>query len=153
MDCTTVQQKLKAYLDQELQDKEAQALMVHLQSCTQCAYEAEALSRTWELLRELPEPDRVPDLIPATLARIRSAEKESFRERVSRWLTLIPGPAVAATALALGIYVGTSIGTSISQNYSAVQEQEDPLYLEVFTDVPPQTIGDAYLSINEEKKG
>jgi hypothetical protein len=74
-------------------------------------------------------------------------------ERLSRWLTLIPGPAVAATALTLGLYIGTSIGTSISQNYITPKESEDPLYLEVFNDVPPQSIGDAYLSINEGKEG
>jgi len=153
MDCNKAKKRLKAYLDRALPDKEAQALQAHIQNCPHCAQETAVLSRAWDILLELPEPEIIPDLLPETLARIRSLQKESLWEKLSRWLTLIPGPAAAATALALGLYFGTSIGTSISQIYSTPQEQEDPLYLEIFNDVPPQSIGDAYLSITKGKEG
>ncbi len=153
MECSKVKEKIKAYLDRELKEKEVQPVQIHLQNCTTCAKELEILSKTWDLLLELPEPEKVPDLTPGILDRIRTQPKETVWEKIARWLAPVTGPAVAATALALGLYIGTSIGTSISQSYITFKEPEDPLYLEVFNDVPPQSIGDAYLSINEGKEG
>ena len=153
MDCRRVQQKMQAYLDGELKEKEAQTVQVHIQNCLSCPQEMAVQSKAWNLLLELPEPENIPDLIPGTLAGIRAQQKESVWEKIARWLAPVTGPAVAATALALGLYIGTSIGTSISKSYIIPPASEDPLHLEVFNDVPPQSIGDAYLTITEEKEG
>ncbi len=153
MACVKVKEKIKAFLDKELKEKEAYLVQGHIQNCTKCAREAEILSKSWDLLLELPEPEKVPDLIPGTLARIRLQQREPVWEKISRWFAPVTSPALAATALALGLYIGTSIGSLISKNYITLKEPEDPLYLEVFNDVPPQSIGDAYLSINEGKEG
>jgi anti-sigma factor RsiW len=153
MDCSKVKVRMKAYLDRELPDTEAQALQVHIQNCPLCATEAERISKVWNMLGALPEQQTVPDLIPGTLARIRAQQKEPVWDKITRWLSPVTGPAIAATALAVGIYIGTGIGFSLSQSYITPATSEDPLYLEVFNDVPPQSIGDAYLSIDESKEG
>jgi anti-sigma factor RsiW len=151
MKCNDVQQRIKAYLDGELSDWEAETISSHIKSCASCSKEAELLSRTWELLLALPEPRAVPDLVPATLSRILAESDKSFLQKLAQRLIPIPVPAVATIALVLGIFIGARLGTLISTGYAEPSEAEDPLYLEIFQELPPQSIGDAYIQVNYGK--
>ena len=53
MDCEKVQENLSAYLDGELSPQEADAVRAHLESCEDCAAEAESLRSTVRLVRSL----------------------------------------------------------------------------------------------------
>ena len=64
MDCEKVQENLSAYLDGELSPQEADAIRAHLESCEDCAAEAESLRSTVRLVRSL---ERVQ--APAVLKR------------------------------------------------------------------------------------
>ena len=75
MSCTAMRKKIKAYLDGELPAGVAEVIKSHLAKCPACSQEAAALSKTWELLLEMPDVQEVPDLIPATLARILAEGK------------------------------------------------------------------------------
>ena len=151
MKCNDVQQRIKAYLDNELTGRDAEAISSHIKSCSACSQEAALLSRTWDILLELPGPETVPDLVPATLARIPEETDASFLQRLSRLFLPVPAPAFAAIALVLGLFIGTRLGTSLSIRYLEPGTREDPLYLEIFQELPPESIGDAYLQVNYSK--
>lgn len=154
MSCTAMQKKIKAYLDGELPAGVAEVLKSHLAECPACSQEAAALSKTWELLLEIPEVQEVPDLIPATLVRILEEQENTRSRKFLRWL--FPVPLSAATAaLVIGLVIGIGIGRIIASNYLDRKETDTALYLEVFQDTPPQSIGDAYIKVNYamEEKG
>jgi len=151
MKCNDVQQRIKAYLDGELTARDAETIGSHIKSCASCAKEAALLSRTWEMLLELPRPETVPDLVPATLSRIREESADSFLQRLTRRLLPVPVSAVATIALVIGLFIGARLGILIYAGYTETREAEDPLYLEVFQDLPPQSVGDAYIKVNYEK--
>ena len=154
MSCTAMQKKIKAYLDGELPAGEAAVLKSHLAECPACSREAAALSKTWELLLEIPEVQEVPDLIPATMVRILEEQENTRSRKFLRWL--FPVPLSAATAaLVIGLVIGIGIGRIIASNYLDRKETDTALYLEVFQDTPPQSIGDAYIKVNYamEEKG
>jgi anti-sigma factor RsiW len=151
MKCTDVQQRIKAYLDNELNGRDAEAISVHIKRCSSCSKEAALLSRAWDILRELPGPETVPDLVPATLSRIKEEADASFWQKLSRLLLPVPVPAFAAFALVLGLFIGARLGTSLSIRYAEPGASEDPLYLELFQELPPESIGDAYMQVNYSK--
>jgi anti-sigma factor RsiW len=147
MSCTNIRKKIKAYCDGELQAGEATAVKNHIEDCPACSREAAALARTWELLLELPPVREAPDCIPATMARILADEESTLSQKILRWL--FPVPASAATAaLVIGLFIGIGLGRVISTAYLDRLEPDSALYLEVFQDAPPQSIGDAYMKIN-----
>jgi anti-sigma factor RsiW len=151
MKCNDAQQRIKAYLDGELSAREAEAISAHIKSCASCSKEAALLSRAWEILLELTGPETVPDLVPATLSRIMAEPDASFLRRLYRWLLPAPAPAFAAIALILGLFIGVRLGTLISTGYTEPGATEDPLYLEIFQELPPESIGDAYIQVNYGK--
>jgi anti-sigma factor RsiW len=154
MSCTTDRKKIKAFLDGELPDAEAAAIKSHLCQCPACSREAEELAKAWELLLALPDVKNVPDLVPAAMARILEEQENSGARKLLRWL--FPVPLSAATvALALGLIIGIGLGRVITTTYLDREETDSSLYLEVFQDTPPQSIGDAYIQVNyaTEEKG
>jgi anti-sigma factor RsiW len=147
MRCANIQKKIKAYGDGELPAGEATAVQNHIKDCPACSREAAALAKTWELLLELPPMRQAPDCIPATMARILAEEENNRSRRFLRWL--FPVPATAATAaLVIGLFIGIGLGRVISAAYLDLGKPDSALYLEVFQDAPPQSIGDAYMKVN-----
>jgi anti-sigma factor RsiW len=154
MSCTAMRKKIKAYLDGELPAAEAAAVKSHLVQCPACSREAEELAKTWELLLALPDVQEAPDLIPATMARILAEGENTRSRKLLRWL--FPVPLSAATAaLVIGLVIGIGLGRIIASTYLDRGETDTALYLEVFQDTPPQSIGDAYIKVNYamEEKG
>ena len=154
MSCNAMRKKIKAYLDGELQSAEAAAVKSHLVQCPACSCEAAELAKTWELLLALPDVQEAPDLIPATMARILAEGENTRSRKLLRWL--FPVPLSAATAaLVIGLVIGIGLGRIIASTYLDRGETDTALYLEVFQDTPPQSIGDAYIKVNYamEEKG
>jgi anti-sigma factor RsiW len=147
MSCANIREKIKAYGDGELPAGEATAVKSHIENCPACSREAAALAKTWELLLELPPVREAPDCIPAVMGRILADEEHTLSQKILRWL--FPVPASAATAaLVIGLFIGIGIGRVISGAYLDRVETDSALYLEVFQDTPPLSIGDAYIKVN-----
>ena len=56
-DCTRCQEALSSYIDELLDERERQAVEVHVERCAACRRELEELERTVSLLRALPRAD------------------------------------------------------------------------------------------------
>jgi len=154
MRCTDTREKIKAFTDGELPAAEAAAVRRHLADCPACSQEAAELAKTWELLLALPDVPEVPDLIPAAMARILEEQENTGAQKLLRWL--FPVPLSAATAaLVIGLVIGIGLGRVIATTYLDREEPDTSLYLEVFQDTPPQSLGDAYIKVNYamEEKG
>lgn len=154
MKCINTRKKIKAFMDGELPDAEAAAVRLHLADCPACSREASELAKTWELLLAVPAAQNVPDLVPATMARILEEQENTVAQKLLRWL--FPVPLSAATAaLVIGLVIGIGLGRVIATTYLDREETDSSLYLEVFQDTPPQSLGDAYIKVNYamEEKG
>lgn len=148
MKCANIQKRLKFYLDGQLNGRESENIRQHIINCNSCSKEAQLLSRTWELLLELPDAPAAPDLVPATLSHLQAESRESLFAKIFRRVIATPVPAAATVALILGLFIGAQLGTVISGMNVDIEDAEDPLYLDIFHELPSQTIGNAYIAIN-----
>jgi len=148
MKCAEIHKRLKSYLDGQLPGYEAEKIRQHINDCQSCSREAALLSRTWELLLELPDAPAAPDLVPATLSHLQAESQESLFDKIFRRFIALPVPAVATAALILGLFIGAQLGTVISGMNVDIKDAEDPLHLDIFHELPSQTIGNAYIALN-----
>jgi predicted anti-sigma-YlaC factor YlaD len=156
MNCKTAQKKIKAYLDNELVHDEREAVKEHLKKCPKCAQEADWVSQTWALLLKLPQEGDIPDLIPSVLDRISQQEQKPFLRRIIEWATNLKPSFATATvfAMIIGFILGAGIANSLSTDYQNREPAGDPLYLDLFSDLPDSSITSAYVSfIYEEGEG
>jgi anti-sigma factor RsiW len=107
MHCKRYEPLIGAHVDGTATPEQVEALEAHLAGCGECARELAELSRTRELVRELPELKPSPSLVPALSTKIRE-------QRVGWWERLFwsarPSdmrlPVAVAGALVLCIAVG-----------------------------------------------
>jgi anti-sigma factor RsiW len=154
MSCTAIRKKIKACLDGELPAAEEAAVRRHLAKCPDCSQDSAELAKAWDLLLELPEVREMTDLIPATMARILAEEENTLLRKILGWLFPVPS-AAATAALVIGLFIGIGLGRVITVTYLDRSGPDTALYLEVFQDTPPESIGDAYIKVNyaTEEKG
>jgi len=107
MMCGKVRKRLSLFLDRRLGEKERRKIRAHLGSCSRCAQEKDALSRTWEMLKEGKEIEVSPHFKAQFWERVaREKSKVGSEKRVSvffprlwRWSPAL----VIMTILLLGV--------------------------------------------------
>jgi hypothetical protein len=82
MECRKVQQFLDAFVADELDAPERQAIEEHLAECPLCQKEAQAIRRTLSLLGEFPELDPPPAFVQELRQRIESRQRPRILERL-----------------------------------------------------------------------
>jgi hypothetical protein len=70
MDCARTWDRLSAYLEGDLPEKETEGIAQHLRQCARCAEEERALKETLALLRNLPARKAPPELLEGVRRRI-----------------------------------------------------------------------------------
>lgn len=95
MECKKLQERLSAYLDNEVSGQERRLLEEHLRSCAECRTELEALQAAGDVVKTLPEVTPSPDFRARFWQKVReSAPVQTLWERIAlRW---IPVPVVLA---------------------------------------------------------
>jgi hypothetical protein len=78
--------RLQAYLDQELDQAGIQEIKIHLEKCPACQEEFSRLSMVFSQLEDLPELDLGKDLSSSILAHIR--EEKKFSPQITWTLVL-----------------------------------------------------------------
>lgn len=104
MSCPRTRKRLNPYLEGDLSDAERARIRAHLEACSGCAAELDALRRTLKLLGELPDVEPPPHLAQRIIARLRDGEGEPgrfdwLRGPLGRLSDLRAGMAALALAL------------------------------------------------------
>lgn len=102
MDCEECREALSARLDDELGERERQAVDAHLQACAGCAAHAEQLAELTRLTRVQPAA-QVPDLAPAVLARLQPGPRRDPEPRGVRAWSWLRAALAALAMVQLGL--------------------------------------------------
>jgi len=77
MECAGTWDRLSAYLDGDLPEKEREGIAQHLRQCARCAEEERALKETLSLLRNLPPGQAPPELLEGVRRRIGNEQEKT----------------------------------------------------------------------------
>jgi hypothetical protein len=85
MQCSSVKQRVSAYLDDAVSVEEGRLLERHLNACRTCTLETERYSRIREKLRSLPHPLPPPDLTTRLRVVASKVRAEAAASPLKRW--------------------------------------------------------------------
>jgi anti-sigma factor RsiW len=160
MKCRSVQKKLSAYQDRELEPREQERVRSHLLSCPTCREQFAEFERIWQTLEELKEIHPDPWFYPQVVRRIKEPRERGLLPGLQWVFQGIRTPAIASILLAIGILAGTYLG-SILARHDLLPSQNDPLInsqgtlfssLKVFDPAPPGTLAHGYLQMASYKE-
>ena len=160
MKCHSVQKKLSAYQDKELEPREIEEVRGHLLSCRVCREQFSELERVWKTLEELQEIHPDPCFYRQIVRKITEPRQEGLLPNFQQVFRLMPSPVIASILLVIGILAGTYLG-SILTRHDLLPSQNDPLInsqgtffssLKVFDPAPPGTLAHGYLQMASYKE-
>jgi len=155
---------LLLYLDGELSGRAAEDVEMHLQQCAACREHLATLAEVWQSDSDGGPAQPSPFLWTRVQAGLRDLERSGngFADLVAQ-LIRISRPALAVATLLGGIFLGVYLGRIPAavdgQTYAlqtSEQEREqflDSIYLDSFADLPPESVGGAYLSVATTEPG
>ncbi len=160
MKCRSVQKKLSAYQDGELDPKEQEQVKIHLLKCQSCSEQFAQLERTWQTLGELKEIHPDPWFYSQLVRKIREPRERDLSLGLQWVFQRIRTPAIASILLAVGILAGTYLGNIMTQcDFFPFQperptDQQEALLdsLKVFEPAPPGTLAHGYLRMVSYKE-
>jgi anti-sigma factor RsiW len=161
MKCRSVQKKLSAYQDRELEPKEQEQVRSHLLSCRDCREQFAELERVWKVVSQLEEIHPDPWFYSQLVRKIREPRERGFLPGL-QWVfpILMRTPAFASILLAIGILAGAYLGSILArsdffpfQPTQLTYSQEAFLdSLKVFDPAPPGTLAHGYLQMVSYKE-
>ncbi|WKZ33912.1 MAG: zf-HC2 domain-containing protein [Thermodesulfobacteriota bacterium] len=166
MDCKSAKDLLSEHLDGLAGDGVRKGLVEHLGSCPGCAEEARVHAAVRDALRSAPRFSAPPGFASGVMERIRDEGLDAGNEGAFGWFRAMPlrlkfaEAAAAAFVMALGIYSAGVLSdnlfssgaenAALEQSYSSLVASVQP---EDLGPVPPESLGDIYLSIKENGNG
>jgi anti-sigma factor RsiW len=141
------EKSLLRLLDGELPAAQAAAARRHLADCPDCARKLAVLEQAWKAAREAGRVEPPPFLHARIAARIREYERNrhflsDLMELVGRVAQRAVLVVLVAGAVGLGIYLGGTPATPLG-----TPAQGGPSYLDIFDDLPPQSVGGVYATL------
>jgi len=160
MKCRSVQKKLSAYQDRELEPREQERVRSHLLSCRNCREQFAELERIWQTLEELKEIHPDPWFYPQVVRRIKEPRERGLLPGLQWVFQGIRTPAIASILLAIGILAGAYLGNIMVRRDFLPFQPERPTYsqeafldsLKAFDPVPPGTLAHGYLQMVSYKE-
>jgi len=160
MKCHTVQNKLSAYQDRELDPREQEQVRSHLLICPACREQFAQLERTWQTLGELKEIHPDPWFYRQLIGKIKEPLERGFLQGLQRVFPMLRVPAFASILLTIGILAGTYLGNIMVRRDFLPLRPERPTYsqealfdsLKVFDPAPPGTLAHGYLQMVSYKE-
>jgi len=160
MKCHSVQKKLSAYQDRELEPKEHEQVKSHLLSCRACREQYAELERVWQTLGEVKEIRPDPWFYRQLLRKIEEPRQQGLLPTIERFFRPFRTPAIASILLAIGVLAGTYLGNIlIRYDFLPFQPQQtsysqEALFdsLKAFDPVPPGTLAHGYLQMVSYKE-
>jgi anti-sigma factor RsiW len=160
MKCHSIQKKLSAYQDGELEPRERQQVKGHLLGCQVCCEQFAQLERTWQTLGELKEIQPNPWFYSQVITKIREPREQGFLPGVQRVFPKLRVPAFASILVAIGILIGAYLGSIMVRcDFLPFQPERLPYSqealfdsLKVFDPAPPGTLAHGYLQMVNDKE-
>jgi len=160
MKCHSVQKKLSAYQDKELEPLEQEKIRKHLLICPICREQFAQLERTWQTLGELKEIQPDPWFYRELVGKIQEPRERVLLLGLQRVFPMLWRPAIASILLAIGILVGAYLGNIMTQCDFLPFQPAQPTYsqealfdsLKVFDPAPPGTLAHGYLQLASYKE-
>jgi predicted anti-sigma-YlaC factor YlaD len=160
MKCHSVQKKLSAYQDRELESREQEQVRSHLLSCRACRNQFAELERVWQTLGELKEIRPDPWFYPQLVRKVKEPRERGLLPGLQWVFPMLRTPAIASILLAIGILAGTYLGNILIRcDFLPFQLQrtsysQEALFdsLKVFDTAPPGTLAHGYLQMVSYKE-
>ena len=155
MKCHSVQKKLSAYQDGELDPKEQEQVKSHLLNCQSCSEQSAQLERIWQTLGELKEIHPDPWFYSQLVRKIRERRERGLLPGLQSIFQTLRTPVVASILLAIGILAGAYLGNSLSRygffpfQSDQTASSQEALFdsLKAFDPAPPGTLAHGYLQL------
>jgi anti-sigma factor RsiW len=160
MKCHSVQKKLSAYQDRELEPREQEQVRNHLLSCQVCREQYAELEQVWQTLEELQEIRPDPWFYPQVVRKIKESRERGFLPGLQWVFPILRIPAIASILLAIGILAGAYLGNILARSDFLPFQPERPTNsqealfdsLKVFDPAPPGTLAHGYLQMVSYKE-
>src|SRR4030043_1586307 len=145
MKCRSVQKKLSAYQDRELEPKEQEKVRSHLLSCRACREQFAEVERVWQTLGELKEIRPDPWFYPQLVRKVKEPRERTLLPGLQWVFPILRTPAIASILLAIGILAGAYLGNALVRCDFLPFQPERPTYsqealldsLKAFDPAPP----------------
>jgi anti-sigma factor RsiW len=151
MGCRKKQARLSAYLDGELSPKAAAAVREHLEACPQCASVLDRLAALDGALETVDGLTPPLGFVGRIVAVAEAQRERAAATRVPVFGRLRPAfsRVAALVTLVAGLWLGATLGGSVSGTNVLVAETEDESVLDLQVDslsaAPPGSLAEAYL--------
>jgi predicted anti-sigma-YlaC factor YlaD len=160
MKCRSVQKKLSAYQDRELDPKEQEQVKSHLLSCRDCREQLAELEWVWQIVDQFEEIHPDPWFYRQLLRKVEEPRQQGLLPTVVRFFQPLRTPAIASILLTIGILAGTYLGNILARSDFFPFQPERPTYsqealfdsLKAFDPVPPGTLAHGYLQMVSYKE-
>lgn len=157
MKCFKVKSKLSAYIDGELRGKWGAKVEKHLTKCNYCKQDLNLLRESYKILDILGEISPSESFDEKFWQRIKESERQQLTSK-TLWkrtgVSYVAGLLIICVGLFWGIWSANLIylkENSLSGT-KEISQIEKLLYLETFDDIPPDSIGGIYISLNSKSK-
>jgi anti-sigma factor RsiW len=155
MKCRSVQKRLSAYQDRELDPRDQEEISRHLLSCQSCREQYAELERVWQTLGELQEIRPDSWFYLQLVRKVKEPRERGFLPGLQWVFPILRTPAIASILLAIGILTGTYLGNTLARSDFLPFQPERSTYsqeafldsLKVFDPAPPGTLARGYLQM------
>jgi hypothetical protein len=160
MECRSVQNKLSAYQDGEVEPREHGEVITHLLSCQTCRKQYEEFEQVWRTLGELKEIRPDPWFYRQLVRKIKEPREQGRLPTLQPVFQSLRSPVFVSIILILGLMAGTYLGTVLAR-YGLFPSRETPAShsqeaffssMKVFDPAPPGTFAEGYLRMVSYKE-
>ena len=152
MNCKHVENKIIDYLEANVSDRERTQIEGHLRRCKKCAVIVKEFSSLWDYTASPPSSELSPYFWSRLRAKISEYEREKvFHAGIYDNALRFLKPAACALLFIFGIIFGFKLGESYLDMHMFRQEVEQPIYIEIFDNLPEGSIGEVYLNYYNER--
>ena len=139
-------------LDGELPAAQAAEMERHLSECPDCVRKLAAVRQVWKAACEAGRVEPPPFLHARIAARVREYEtNRHFVSGLTGFLSRLAQRGALVFLVAGAVGVGIYLGRSASDN-PRNSAQAGLSYLDIFYDLPPQSLGGVYITLAETAK-
>jgi anti-sigma factor RsiW len=159
MKCHSVQKKLSAYQDKELEPREQEQVRNHLLGCQACREQYAELERVWQTLGGLEEIHLDPWFYRQVVNRIKEPLEERLLPTRQHVFELFRTPVAVSIILIIGLLAGTYLGSILARcdlfpfQSNPVSDSQGVLTsMKVFDPAPPGTLAEGYFRMVSYKE-